>query len=62
MPGHFDSIIAEMRTGWNNSWFNYLFRFTDLGRLFNQPQPPSPHVFVQTYLSSWWWNRFWFSH
>ena len=56
----FDDIFNDLKQGFNQSWSGFLFKYTALGRLLTQENSTNQADFLNTYLTSWWWNRLWF--
>ncbi len=56
----FSNIYQSLKSGFNQSWFKFLFLKTALAKLLEKDQEPSSWDFFKIYLSSWWWNRLWF--
>lgn len=56
----FRDIYQSLKSGFNQSRLKFLFKNSALAKLLAQDDAPSAWDFFTTYLSSWWWNRWWF--
>ena len=56
----FEQVYNDMKEGYKESWFRPFFEYTALGKLLEQDTKHSFSTFLDTYISSWWWNRLWF--
>lgn len=58
----FEDALLDIHTAWKESWFKYLFYFTNLAQILNTPTAPDAIDFLSAYLNSWWITRYYFQY
>ncbi|MDQ5884174.1 MAG: hypothetical protein QG556_513, partial [Pseudomonadota bacterium] len=62
MYSKFEDTLPDIQKNWKESWFKYLFHFTNLTQILNAPKAPNAIEFLTAYLNSWWITRYYFQY
>jgi len=56
----FEECYTEIKNGYNQSWYRFIFKYSAIGKLLEQNAQVSLFTFYETYLSLWWFARVFF--
>lgn len=62
MYSKFEDTLQDIQKNWKESWFKYLFHFTNLNQILNALKAPTSIEFLTAYLNSWWITRYYFQY